>query len=123
MVAMKPKRKVVILQRNWFKLCVGLYLTGEARFESLEQERETWLALRDVLLPDFIKHYPGRRPAAWWKFDKGREMPFDSKEQFRVLMEMGELSELEIAEVERRKDFVSSPVEEEEPGDIGRADM
>ena len=31
--------------------------------------REAWQALRDELLPQYIREHPGQRPFAWWAFD------------------------------------------------------
>jgi hypothetical protein len=42
-------------------------LTGNA-----ETVRSAWDALREDLLPDFIRRNPGRRPWSWWQFSAPR---------------------------------------------------
>lgn len=37
-----------------------------------ETVRSAWDALREDLLPDFIRRNPGRRPWGWWRFDAPR---------------------------------------------------
>ncbi len=33
------------------------------------RQRENWKAIRDDVVRDWIRHRPGTRPYAWWKFD------------------------------------------------------
>lgn len=41
--------------------------------ENQVEPGEAWPTVRESLLPVWIKHHPGRRPWAWWKFDAPTE--------------------------------------------------
>jgi len=53
------------------------FLTGEepadpwqARaFMAWKNPRKTWRAIRDEILPEWIRQNPGKRPFAWWIYD------------------------------------------------------
>ncbi len=93
MVAIRSKRKAVMSDLYWWPLCAGLTLTGDPTFRDEDEERRVWFSLRESILHDFVRDYPGQRPVAWWKFEKNLSKP--PADQAAVLREMGELSKLE----------------------------
>jgi hypothetical protein len=52
-------------------------LCGHASFESDEERREAWFANRDHLLAEHIRHHPGKRPWAWWRFEAVDPPPYE----------------------------------------------
>lgn len=52
---------------------IGQMIHGHVFFFTPEEEqadpREVWAELRDIMLPIWVRHHPGRRPWAWWEYD------------------------------------------------------
>jgi hypothetical protein len=60
-----------------------------------ERRAQAWAALREKLLPSFIKANPGQRPWAWWKCEAGQEPPETAQEQTEYLIQRGLLTAAE----------------------------
>jgi hypothetical protein len=59
-----------------------------------------WAELRDELLPQFIRENPGRRPAAWWRFDAPHNVDLTEDEtEVEVLHAAGLLSDPEVESI------------------------
>jgi hypothetical protein len=91
--------------------------------------RRAWDLYRERLLirPD----RPGRRPAAFWRFDAGRpdlagSKPEREPERVAILRVRGDLTEAEVAELERRGEEAARRIGTAEeswpPGDPDNAD-
>ncbi len=69
-------RETILADKNRMRdLKSGRPTDFRASFETIEEMRDAWDAVRDDVLPAFIEKHPGRRPFAWWLFDHGRERP------------------------------------------------
>lgn len=55
---------------NVFEVLDWKYHTAVNRGDPV---KAAWEALRDHILPDWIRRHPGSRPFAWWCFDSGLE--------------------------------------------------
>src|SRR5215472_11866919 len=50
----------------------GAVDSGELWFAEFKESRELWLAVRQELLPAWIRAHPGTRPREWWNFEAPR---------------------------------------------------
>lgn len=76
---------------------VGWSLFGKRfaeEFANDQEHRECWEQHRDVVLPEYIVEFPGRRPDAWWRFDAPEPRCRD-EEQWVQLARLGILGRAE----------------------------
>jgi len=64
-------------------------------FDHRERRAAAWAALKDQLLPGWIKARPGTRPWAWWMCEAGQEPPESPEAQRAWLAGRGLLTPTE----------------------------
>jgi len=91
------------------ELWLGPNLAGTV-FASDAHRRETWFRFRNELMEQWGRH--GRRPLAWWIYEKGRRYP-GSEHERSLLYEADLLTQEERTELEAwwREEFQKTQVE------------
>lgn len=63
----RQRRSTSLTHSQLIELTCGHRFPMSADDEDGFEPLETWRQYRDVLLPIWVKHHPGRRPWAWWE--------------------------------------------------------
>lgn len=94
-----------------------VWQTTMMKLVTMADVREAWELNRHIFMtlctcdkyisPDCehhsVRHHPGERPWAWWKFEQGMEHSPPKEEQAAILAQLGELSEEERKLLAQRK--------------------
>ncbi len=69
-------------ERTRIRLLTGSDLIWWDGDELTEDElRAAWEELRDELIEEHIREFPGTRPWAWWAYDRGIEQPLQLQDK------------------------------------------
>lgn len=111
--ARKDRAAKLNLDKQWF-LNAGFYLDGVPLKDQLKDEKEIRAAWRihkaEIMAKWKAEGRAGRRPWAWWKYERGVENPHVDlgsdffKEEY-YLIEHGLIEDWEAAKVEKQKNL------------------
>lgn len=96
--ASRRRRVELTLMQRW-DLELGI-VTGREAFPSEEAARAAWDMVRNEFMARYYEHHPGKRPWAWWVFDRNLDRPTESETD--RLHAMGEMDDDELARVRQR---------------------
>lgn len=93
--ASRRRRVELSLMQRW-DLELGI-VTGREAFPSEEAAREAWEMVRNEYVGRYLASHPGKRPWAWWVFDKNLDRPREAETD--RLFAMGEMGDDELERV------------------------
>ena len=99
----RRRNRTLTTAQRW-DLELGIVPSREA-FASEREAREAWDSVRDEYVGRYIDRHHGKRPWAWWVFDRNLDRPTESETD--RLFAMGEMSAAEIEGV--RRGYASLP--------------